>query len=129
MTGADIVLKHTGTYLAKAGSTALGTIRSVEYTVQNLEELSANIRSQIGETQKRIADLKVHQEQPFEYEERLASLSCRQDEIETALDLTKNQASAQLGDSVETVVPGDSPSQVEPGEEIQNGGAMEIALA
>ena len=34
---------------------------------------------------------------PFEYAERLASLERRQQEIEEELDLTKNQASAQLG--------------------------------
>ena len=33
---------------------------------------------------------------PFEYAERLAELVRRQQEIEDELDLTKNQASAQL---------------------------------
>ena len=45
-----------------------------------------------AETRKRVADLQVQTEQPFEYQERLASLSQRQDQLEPALDLTKSQA-------------------------------------
>ena len=41
MAGAEIVLKGAGTHTANIGSTALGTMRSVEYTVQNLEEVAA----------------------------------------------------------------------------------------
>jgi hypothetical protein len=42
---------------------------------------------------------------PFEYAERLASLVQRQQEIEEELDLTKNQASAQLGADPSTEPP------------------------
>ena len=96
MSGADIVLKGAGTHTAKVSNTALGTIRSVEYAVQNLEEVAATVEQRIAETRKRIFDLQVQTGQPFEYEERLAGLSRRQDEIEEALDLTKGQAVAQL---------------------------------
>jgi hypothetical protein len=96
MSGADIVLKGAGTHMANVGTTALGTMRSVEYAVQNLEEVAATVEQRIAETRKRIFDLQVQTGQPFEYEERLATLSRRQDEIEEALDLTKGQAAAQL---------------------------------
>jgi len=96
MSGADIVLKGVGTHMAKVGTTALGTMRSVEYAVQNLEEVAGTVEQRIAETRKRIFDLQVQTGQPFEYEKRLASLSRRQDEIEDALDLTKGQAAAQL---------------------------------
>ena len=36
--------------------------------------------------------------QPFEYQERLASLTRRQREIEDSLDLTKNEAGTQQED-------------------------------
>jgi N12 class adenine-specific DNA methylase/SAM-dependent methyltransferase/TolA-binding protein len=96
MSGADIVLKGAGTHVAKAGTTAMGTIRSVEYVIQNLDETAATAEQRIAETHERISDLQEQVTKAFDYEERLAWLSQRQDEIEQALDLTKGQASAQL---------------------------------
>ncbi len=96
MSGADIVIKGAGTYIAKVGTTALGTIRSVEYVIQNLEETVTLAERNLVDTRKRIEDLKVQTEQPFEYQEKLVALSRRQDEIESLLDLTRNQAAAQL---------------------------------
>jgi len=96
MAGPEIVIKGAGTHLAKVGNTALGTMRSVEYTIQNLEEAAAGIEQRIANTRERFADLIVQSEQPFEYEARLASLVQRQQEIEAALDLTKSQAPSQL---------------------------------
>jgi N12 class adenine-specific DNA methylase/adenine-specific DNA methylase len=96
MAGPEIVIKGAGTHLAKVGNTALGTMRSVEYAIQNLEEVAAGIEQRIADTRKRIADLIVQSEQPFEYEARLASLVQRQQEIEEALDLTRSQAPSQL---------------------------------
>jgi hypothetical protein len=96
MSGADIVLKRAGTHVAKVGSTAMGTIRSVEYVIQNLDETALTAEQRLVETRERISDIHGQVAKPFEYEERLVSLSQRQDEIEEALDLTKGQASAQL---------------------------------
>jgi N12 class adenine-specific DNA methylase len=96
MSAADIVLKAAGTHTAKVGTTALGTIRSVEHVVQNLEEVVATVEQNLADTRKRVTDLQVQTEQPFEYESKLAGLCKRQDEIEEALDLTKSQVSAQL---------------------------------
>jgi len=97
----EIVLKGAGTHLAKAGNTALGTIRSVEYALQNLDEVAATIEQRIGETRKRITDLDEQTVQPFEYEKRLSELLRREDEIENALDLTKNQAPGGLASEPE----------------------------
>ena len=82
--------------MAKVGTTALGTIRSVEYVLQNLDDTATSIEQQIATTQKRHADLTVQAAQAFEYEERLATLTRRQQEIEDELDLTKSQASSTL---------------------------------
>lgn len=130
MTGADIILRGAGTHVAKVGTTALGTMRSVEYVIQNLDETAASVEQRIADTRKRIADLQVQGDQPFEYEKRLASLSRRLAEIEDALDLTKNQASAQL----DTEAEGDSPNEevsapFGPGEEIPEGEALETVDA
>jgi len=96
VSGPQILLRGEATHSAKVASTALGTIRSVEYAIQNLDEVVASISQSIAETDKRIVDLTAQIGQPYEYEERLATLSRRQQEISDALDLNKNQASGQL---------------------------------
>ena len=73
-----------------------GTIRSVEHTIQHLEDLAANLEQSITDTRKRLTDTQTQVETPFEYAEKLTSLVQRQQEIEDALDLTKHQASGQL---------------------------------
>jgi N12 class adenine-specific DNA methylase len=129
MSGADIVLKGAGTHIAKVGTSALGTIRSVEHALQSLEESATAVQARITETRQRIEDLKFQTEQPFEYEAKLAALSKRQDEIEDALDLTKNQAAAQAQDAlIEQNSVNDSPADLEPGEEIQEDETLENAL-
>ena len=102
------------------------SIRSVEYTIQNLDEAAATVEQRISETRKRISDLRVQGDQPFEYEERLTALSIRLVEIEDALDLTKGQASAQLDANAEGEGPNDEVSApLEPGEEMPKGEALE----
>ncbi len=112
LTGADIVLKGAGTHTANVGSTALGTIRSVEYAVQNLEEVARTVEQRIAAARKRIFDLQVQTAQSFEYEQRLAELCRRQDEIENALDLTKGQAAAQLAAARAHNEPDETPTTV-----------------
>jgi hypothetical protein len=96
MQGPEILLKGATTYTAKATDSAHGTIRSVEHTIQHLEELAATLAQNIADTRKRLTDTQAQVEAPFEYAEKLASLVQRQQEIEDALDLTRNQASSQL---------------------------------
>jgi TolA-binding protein len=101
MGGPEILLRAATTYPAKVTDTAHGTIRSVEHTIQHLEEVAETLARNLVDTRKRLADTQAQVNAPFEYGERLAELVQRQQEIETDLDLTKNQASAQLGaDSV-----------------------------
>ena len=96
MGGPTIVLKGATSYLAKVTDTAHGTIRSVEHTIQHLEEVAEMLTRNLADTRKRLADTHAQVDAPFEYAERLAELVQRQQEIEDELDLTKNQASAQL---------------------------------
>jgi len=96
VSGPQILLRGEATHTAKVSNTALGTIRSVEYAIQSLGEVAEDVARTITDTQKHIADLTAQIGQPFEYEERLATLAQRQQEITELLDLTKNQASNQL---------------------------------
>lgn len=94
--GPEIVVKGVGTYTANVTETALGTIRSVEHTIQHLDETAANLASNLADTRKRLTDTQTQIQAPFEYAERLAFLARRQQEIEDELDLTKSQVSSGL---------------------------------
>jgi hypothetical protein len=96
MGGPEIVLKGSSVHRAKFGSSAHGTMRSVEHAVQSMDEVAAGLTGRIADTRKRLTELTAQSGQPYEYEDRLAALSLRQQEIADALDLTKSQASSQM---------------------------------
>jgi hypothetical protein len=96
MLGPEIVLKGATTYTAKVTDTAPGTIRSVEHTIQHLEDVAETLAGNIADRQKRLADSQAQVDAPFEYAGQLISLVQRQQEIEGELDLTKNQAPSRL---------------------------------
>ena len=97
MVGPQIVIKGAASYPAKVTDTAHGTIRSVEHTIQHLEEVAETLTRNIADTGKRLTDTQAQVDAPFEYAARLAELVQRQKDIEDELDLTKNQAAAQCG--------------------------------
>jgi chromosome segregation ATPase len=105
----EILLKGSGIHSAKFSDSALGTIRSIEHTVQSLDEVAASLEQEMKDTRKRITDLTAQCGQPFEYADRLNVLVARQQEIAERLDLTKNQASSQL----ESESPAESPASRE----------------
>ena len=109
MQGPEIVLKGATTYTAKVTDTAHGTIRSLEHTIQHLDKIVENLMRGIADARKRLADNQAQVNTPFEYAERLAELVQRQQEIEDELDLTKNQASAQLGGDTTKETPAADP--------------------
>ena len=89
------VLRGENSYAARVTDTALGTIRSLEATVQGFEDRATKLDTDIADTQKRAKELEGRVGTPFEREARYQELSRRQDEIEEQLDLTKNQAPSQ----------------------------------
>ncbi len=91
----EVVLRGKNTYSARVTDTALGTVRSLEATVQGFEERSAKLETGIADSYKRATELRAKVGSPFEKEERYQKLSRRQSEIEEKLDLTKNQAPSQ----------------------------------
>jgi N12 class adenine-specific DNA methylase len=92
----DLVVRGKNTYAAKITDTALGTIRSLESTVQGFEERAGKLESAIGDAQKRATELEGRVGAKFDREERYQELTRRQSEIEEKLDLTKNQAPSQV---------------------------------
>ncbi len=98
----EVVLRGHNSYGARVTDTALGTIRSLEATVQGFEERASRLATEIADAQKRATELDGKVGAHFEHEERYQHLSRRQSEIEEKLDLTKNQAPSQIeADAVE----------------------------
>ncbi len=92
---AELVLRGKNSYSIRVTDTALGTIRSLEGTVQGFEERAAKLEADIKDSQKRAGELETKVGANFEKEERYHFLVKRQSEIEDKLDLTKNQAPPQ----------------------------------
>src|SRR5207244_13168925 len=91
----EIVVRGKNSYSARGTDTALGTIRSLETTVQGFEERVTRLDADIVDCHKRAKELEGKIGAPFEHEKRYQELTVRQGEIEEKLDLTKNQAPSQ----------------------------------
>ena len=89
-------MKGKNHYALDATETSLGTVRSLEYFVQNMEDRLAHKQSELADMEKKCGELEAKIGQPFEHEAKLKSLAVRQKELEEALDITKNQASNSL---------------------------------
>ncbi len=91
----EMVLRGQNSYGARVTDTALGTIRSLEVTVQGFEERAERLAMDITDANKRVKELGEKVGAKFEREDRFQELTRRQGEIEEKLDLTKNQAPSQ----------------------------------
>ncbi len=91
----EIVVRGKNSYSARVTNTALGTIRSLETTIQGFEERATKMEADILDCHKRAKELEAKIGAPFEHEKRYQELTVRQGEIEEKLDLTKNQAPSQ----------------------------------
>ena len=80
---------------ANISDNALGTVASVEKALANIETRLESRREDLADHQRKREELGKHVGAPFEYEEKLAAATARQQEIVAALDLTKNQAGTQ----------------------------------
>ena len=83
-------------YAARVTDTALGTIRSLEATVQGLGERGEKLEQDGLSLRQRATDLADRIGAAFEYEDHFQELRKRQSAIADQLDLTKNQAATQL---------------------------------
>jgi N12 class adenine-specific DNA methylase len=77
-------------YPVKGGDTPLGIIRSIENTLNKLPEQLEENNSILGLKQKEIETLQTTQNTSFDYEEELARLLVRQQEINGELGLNKS---------------------------------------
>lgn len=91
----EMVVRGQNSYGARVADTALGTIRSLEATVQGFDERAERLELDIADANKRVKELGEKVGAKFEREDRFQELTRRQSEIEEKLDLTKNQAPSQ----------------------------------
>jgi len=92
----EFVLKGKNHYALDATETSMGTVRSLEYFVQHMEDRLTHKQNELADSEKKCVELEAKIGQPFEHEAKLQSLGVRQKELEEALDITKNQAANSL---------------------------------
>ena len=68
------MLKGKNHYALDATETSLGTVRSLEYFVQNMEDRLAHEQSELADAEKKCGELETKIGQPFEHEAKLQSL-------------------------------------------------------
>ena len=89
------------TYDANVSDNPLGTIASLEHAISSLDERVREREADLKQFHRQSEDLSKQLGQPFEYEENLSTATKRQQGIVAALDITKNQASANVGEGAE----------------------------
>lgn len=93
----SLTLQGAMNYPAKISASPVGIIASLEHAARSIEERIEAKRSDLEQTRRNLAELTVHVGKPFEHDTRYNELVTRQAKLVNALDLTKNQGSAQLG--------------------------------
>ncbi|HEY3915948.1 MAG TPA: DEAD/DEAH box helicase family protein, partial [Verrucomicrobiae bacterium] len=88
----EIVIKGQHHYTASVFDSPLGTIRSLEHSIQTLEERLQKQRDELADCAKKQKEFEAKVGESFEHEAKLLTLVQRQADLETALDITKNQA-------------------------------------
>jgi TolA-binding protein len=100
---ATILINGKHSYRANVSDSPTGTIASLEHALDSIEDRLRERETSLTQSRRQIVDLTNQLDQPFEHEEKLAEVAKRQQEIVTALDITKNQASAAVDEGAEQV--------------------------
>jgi TolA-binding protein len=100
---ATLLIHGKHSYRANVSDSPTGTVASLEHALDSIEDRLRERETDLAQSRRQIIDLTNQFEQPFEHEEKLAAAAKRQQEIVTALDITKNQASASVDEGTEQV--------------------------
>jgi N12 class adenine-specific DNA methylase len=98
---ANLVIHGKSEYKANVSDSPAGTIASVEHALESMADRLRERETDLQQYRKQGEDLTKQLDHPFEHEEKLTVATKRQQEIVTALDITKNQASARLDEGEE----------------------------
>ena len=88
----QLILRGYAHHTIPLQPTALGTTRSLEHTVNHLEDATVSAEEGLRQDRKRLMDLNGQVDQPFEYCAKLAELAERQKALTNLLDLNRNAA-------------------------------------
>lgn len=97
----ELRIHGRNTYQATVSESPQGTIGSLEHAIGEFESQQSESKENLERLEKRIGELKAQLGASFEHEEKLEVAEKRQQEIITALDLAKNQASTQVDEQPE----------------------------
>ena len=100
---ATLLIQGKHAYRANVSDSATGTIASLEHALDSVEDRLRERETDLAQSRRQSADLAKQLDHPFEHEEKLATAAKRQQEIVTALDITKNQASPKIDESISEV--------------------------
>jgi hypothetical protein len=89
-------------YDAEAYQTAQGLVAALLAALASVPKERDAARQQLAIRGKRLADLRIELERPFEHESRLADLLARQRRLQRQLDLDKDSAGASRMDAEDT---------------------------
>ena len=91
-----VTLRGAGEYVASVSPSPVGTISSLEHAARSVEDQVERIRQELERTKRDLGELSKLAGGIWEHEEHYQTLQKRQAELVDALDITKNQAAAQL---------------------------------
>jgi N12 class adenine-specific DNA methylase len=100
---ATLLIHGKHSYRANVSDSPTGTIASLEHALDSIDDRLRERETDLAQSRRQIVDLTNQFDQPFEHEAKLATATKRQQEIVTALDITKNQASAAVGEGTEQI--------------------------
>ena len=98
---ATLLIHGKHSYRANVSESATGTIASLEHALDAIEDRLRERETDLAQSRRQSADLAKQLDQPFEHEEKLADATNRQQQIIAALDITKNKASAKVGEGLD----------------------------
>src|ERR1022692_4565407 len=102
----EVYVKGALTYRAQLNpENPLGTIQSIEHVLRNLDRRAEDEKKEIQRQEKTLSDYKGQLDRPFEHEQRLKELLTKQAQLNSSLDLDKNERQ---------VAPDDSQTEKEP---------------
>ncbi|KAB2911755.1 MAG: hypothetical protein F9K30_21520 [Dechloromonas sp.] len=114
-----VTLRGASEYVASVSPSPVGTISSLEHATRSVEDQVERTRQELARTKKDLGELSKLAGGVWEHEEHYRTLVKRQSELVDALDITKNQAAAQLAtESEETEIATSAASEVEAAEEV-----------
>ena len=93
---ATLLIHGKHSYRANVSDSPPGTIASLEHVLDSIEDRLRERETSLAQSRRQIVDLTNQLDQPFEREDKLAQATKRQQEIVTALDITKNQVANSL---------------------------------